>query len=219
MSRIAIAFFSVFLVSFSLVALEKPFWDRKPGELPKILKDRKIPVAVKSEEKADGKHHLRLQGIGEVSAPFEYTKKWTTNFNQLARVSDYAREVKWSPLSRRLYLHTEAFGYHARMRLKVDQKDSEKARELNFQVVGGVFTGMKGVLKVHDHGFSKSLVSIDAHYDYTKWVLPKLFLEFGLEVVLQKFAGSLRALIEKDFKGGRPAKPDESKKPVVEKSG
>lgn len=217
MSRIAITFFCILTATLALNAGEKPFWEKKPGELSKIIKDRKIPVAVKSTEQADKKHHLRLQGIGEVSAPFEYTKKWTANLNQLIRVSGYAREVNWNPISRRLYLHTEAFGFHARMRLKVDQKDADKARSLNFEVVSGVMKGMKGVLKVHDHGFSKSLVSIDADYYYSKWALPKIFLEFGLEVVLQKFAGRLRSLIEADFKEGRAPKP-KLKKPQVEKA-
>ena len=206
MSRIAIAFFILFS-SMAFAATEKAFWEKDSPELDKKLADRKIPVSVKSHQDADKKHHLRLQGIGEVSAPFTYSRKWTANFNHLSRVSDYVREVKWNPISKVLYLHTEAFKFHARMRLKVNQVDKEKTRDLQFEVVQGVFTGMKGSLSVHQHGFAKSRVSIDAHYYYTKWNIPKLFLEFGLEVVLQKFAERLRALLEKDFKEGKLPEP------------
>jgi hypothetical protein len=176
------------------------FWEKKPDSLDELIQNRKIPVSVKATSENDKKHHLHMQGIGEVNAPYEYTKKWTMHFEHLKRVSDFAREVKWNPITRTLFFHTEAFGYHARMHLKVD-------KELNFEVVRGVFTGMKGQIKVHKRVFAKSLVSISTHYDYSQWNIPKLFLEFGLEVVLQKFAERLRSLIEKDFKEGRPAQP------------
>jgi hypothetical protein len=73
-------------------------------------------------------------------------------------------------------------------------------------VISGVMTGMRGTLLVRDAGFQRANISLVGEYHYSEWPIPKLFLEFGLEVVLQKFAERLRSLIEADFKAGASGK-------------
>src|SRR5690606_9420349 len=101
--------------------------------------------------------------------------------------------------------------YHARMLIEIRQKDQKDGRTLQFKIVSGALSGLTGQLQAKDAGFLKTHVSLVSAYDYQKWLLPKLFLEFGLEIVLEKFSQRLRTLIEEDFKSGKWT-PDKSVK-------
>lgn len=198
-----------FNFSLSAEELSTPFWDKDTKSIEAVQKDRKILVSVKSVP--DGKQNImRMQGLGRANVPFKYSKNWTADFGQLERVSDFVKEVKWNQKKKELFFHTVAFDYHAKMTLRVDEKNEEKSRSFPFKVISGVFTGMYGELKVEDVGFLESQISIRADYKYTEWAIPKVFLEFGLEFVLQKFAERLRSLVEEDFKKGKVPE-DESK--------
>jgi len=183
--------------------LPKPFWTNDPGLQEKLNQDQKILVSVSAKPKpGTRKHVLQMQGVGRVKAPFEYARAWAYELNHLKRVSDYVRQVRWAPEKKEFFFHTVAFDYHARMTLKVSREDKDQLRVIGFNIVEGVFRGLKGELRIEPSGFGASQVSIAAAHEYSEWPIPKLFLEFGREVVLEKFSERLRKLIETDFKTG-----------------
>jgi hypothetical protein len=182
--------------------MPKAFWERDPSLLEKVSTSNQILVSVKSNSQKVGQQ-LTLQGVGHIKAPVSYVKEWVSHYEHLKRVSEYVIEAKWNDSQKQLFLHTAAFNYHARMNISVREVDASQSRTLSFVILSGVFQGLTGELRVSSVGFQKSQVALLAVHDYKKWILPKLFLEFGLEVVLEKFSKRLRGLIEEDFSTGR----------------
>jgi ribosome-associated toxin RatA of RatAB toxin-antitoxin module len=113
----------------------------------------------------------------------------------LKAVSEHIVEVKPGPLPEDLFVHTEAFRYHARMQMKL-KVVTEPARRIEFTVVSGHFTGMTGDFSFEDYK-GKTLMGFHAEYKYTVLPMPAFFVEFALEVVLQRVATLMREFLEK----------------------
>lgn len=137
-----------------------------------------------------------------MNVPVNYAYAAATHYDNLKRVSDYVKEVKFNAQAQELFLHLVAFGYHAKVKLKLSEESKDNKKYLQWRVLEGVFPGMTGYISFENVKNSKSEVAIWGEHTYSEWPIPKLFLEFGLEVVLQRFGQSLRALVEADFKSG-----------------
>ncbi len=194
--------FSIFLIMTVCAAAwgTPPFWEKNPKVLASVRENRKIATSVRAQA-IDKQRQLSMAGVGLVQAPVKYVSDWARNFENMKRVSDYVQEVRWTEATNELYLHTEAFDYHARMWMDVKIHDAD----IEFAIKRGTLKGMTGALRFQKDGFATTLISLTGSYTYKEWPIPKLFLKFGLEVVLQKFAERLRAAMEQDFQKGVPA--------------
>lgn len=192
------------LFSADSKSTEEAFWQKKPKVMKAVLEERKVPVAVKVADTDDDKQqHMDLQGVGLVQAPSEFAGPWLTNYNNLKRVSKYTKEVKWNPKTQILFLHTAALGYHAKMYIEMLEKKDEKGTRIDWSVKRGFLKNLSGQLLMHEQSFGKTLFSIQANGNFESTNIPKVFLKFGFEVFIQKFAEKIRSLIEKDFKNGQ----------------
>lgn len=202
-----ILFALVFIASNASSETREPFWQSQPKEMRKIIQERKVSVSAKVKEVANDKQqHMNLQGVGLVSAPASFSGPWLLNYANLKRISGYVQEARWDQKTKVLFLHTEAMGYHARMHVKMlsEQKNGETV--VRWTVLKGFLKNLSGTLSMKKQGFDKTLFSIIGIGAFEKSNIPKVFIEFGFEVFIQKFAEKLRSLIEQDFKTGTTKK-------------
>lgn len=199
---------AIILVTFSLLSsaasthggrAESPFWRVKPKILKKITDDRSIIVLVTAMKKAGDLSELNMQGGGLIKAPIEDVYIRVQKYEDLPKVSDYVKEVRIYPNRSQLYVHTEAFKYHARMTMKVTPLVSaHNLKELQFSVIDGNFKGMTGVFTFEQYKSNLTLMGFEARYEYKKLPMPEFFIEFGLEFVLQKVAARMRSFLENE---------------------
>jgi hypothetical protein len=190
-----------------LVPSGVPFWKSKAKVYRKIREDRAIIVSVKTVDDATVKTApklMRLEGGGVINVPVAFAYKQAKNFKNLEKMSDHVRTAEWNEKAQTLFLHTEAFNYHARMNLAVTFTEAPEKNSINWKIIGGVFTGMEGRIEFLRNlggggGKESSEIGLAAGYRYNKFPIPAFFLHFGLEVVMQKIAGRMRSFIEEEF--------------------
>lgn len=184
-----------------LIQMEaKPFW-RKPKYFKKLENERAILVSVRSDKIEDtDRQNLHILGAGLVSRPIEDCYRILKDFGEWKQMSDYIRLSEYDPKTQIFNLHLEAFGYHARLKMRVffDGK-GDQLKALRFLVLEGGFKDMKGLLEFKDHERRKTEISMTVQDEFDKLPLPRFFLEFGLEVVFQKMAERMRSHIEKEI--------------------
>lgn len=183
--------------------VEKPFWRIKPKLLKKILDERSIIVSVSTIEKKTNQsalHRLLMRGGGMIKRGVADTFAEVQKYENLKKVSSRIVEVKFFSEKNELFVHCEAFNYHARMWMSVDptqEKTENGERQLKFKVLRGNFVGMTGVFTFENHKPGITLMGFHAEYEYQTLPMPRFFVEFGLEVVLQKVARDMRTFLEK----------------------
>jgi hypothetical protein len=180
----------------------EPFWRAKPEVYERIKNERYVAISVLSKPTAEKQNHLTISGGGMMNVPQDYAFLAGTHYKNLSRVSDYVREVKFNASLQELYVMFTAFRYQAPVTLKLREDLVGDKKILHYTVIKGVFTGMTGRLEFLSLGPKRTEIGIWGDFRYQDWPIPKLFLEFGLEVVLQKFGERLRSLTESDYKKG-----------------
>jgi hypothetical protein len=189
----------VFFAPLTMQAEDKPFWRTKEKAMDKITRERAIIVSVKAEEvKVIKKRRLTMVAGGQVNAPVQKAFAIATDYNRLKEVSDHFKEVKFDPATHQLYVHGVAFNYHARMYIlmKENIEDANNPR-IEWRVVKGEFLGMQGHVSFENYQ-NKSLMGLYANYEAEKLPLPEFFIEFALEVVIQRVGTLMRSFIEKN---------------------
>lgn len=189
----------IFLWSITLGVADVPFWKSKEKVYKRIKESRDIIVSVKVNKLDGAKKELLMQGAGHTNTPLQFTYETAKKFEDIPKMTNYVREVKYTPSTRQLFMHSEAFGYHARMTFQFDFKETETKKWIYFKIISGVFTGMEGEISYEDVGRRKTEVAITSRYSYEKLPVPAFFAEFGLEVVLQKMAARMRAYVEEQY--------------------
>jgi hypothetical protein len=86
------------------------------------------------------------------------------------------------------------------MRLRLDIRDKSNPQEIGFDVLEGSLKGFNGLFWFETVGAKTSEVGLEGNLSYEKIFVPKIFLEFGMEVVLQRLAGKLRRSVEEEYK-------------------
>lgn len=193
---------------FSTVWVEaEPWWRRKEKAKMKLQEENRVLVSVVSEvssEKTSPLHQMRMSGVGWVKAPAAFVSARLREFYRLKDLSDYILESTYTPSQKRLYLHIEAFNYHAHMWMDILlQNGSKEKYQIFFHVVDGTLQGMKGVVQVVELKPDRSELSLTAFYAYDQFPIPKFFLEFGLEIVLKKVAEAMRSMMEELYLAGK----------------
>lgn len=206
-------FFMILLLAFPtvgepLIPTGTPFWKAKPKVYKRIREERDIIVSVKSVDDpsvAAEPKILRIEGGGLIHVPMDFAYRQAKDFEDLQKMSDHIRKVEWNEKTRTLFLHTEAFNYHARMTLLVTFQESAEKNAIQFKIIEGVFKGMEGRIDFLPGPAAKDSsasaeIGLAAGYRYNKFPIPAFFLHFGLEVVMQKIAGRMRSFIEEEYK-------------------
>ena len=196
----------------TIVPEEQPFWRTKERVYKKIVEGRRIVVSVQSSKMAassDFKHHLMMVGAGHTATPLAFAYKIAKDFSHLQKMSSYVKSVSYDVVKHRLFLHTQAFNYHAKMLMRIEFRENLKdgqRKEIAYEIISGVFKGLTGVIRLDEFGPRATEVSLTAEYKYDKLPIPQFFISFGLEVVLQRMAGRMRAYTE-DLYREEQAKP------------
>lgn len=192
-----------------LVSNETPFWKSKEKIYARIRDEKSIIVSVKAEpEKADPKkpNIMRMIGGGIIATPQNFAFERSVDFANLKKVSSHVRRADYNAKDQTLDLHTEAFNYHAHMKLKVNRVETAAEKAILFKVIQGHFLGMEGKVSFVEVSPLRSEIGFAAGYRYDKLPFPQFFVEFGLEVVVQKIAALLRTNIENQYQESRRRK-------------
>lgn len=173
---------------------ETPFWKAKEKIHRRIQEERAIVVAVHTDAIAGGER-LIFGGGGQISTPVEFAFRQAMNFENLKQVSDYIKEVRNE--NGLLFLRTKAFGFEAKMWLKVISTPNS---DIHFEIMHGTLKGLNGDLHLEKIESAKTEIGISGRYDYVHFPIAKIFAEFGIEVVLQRMAIRLRGWIEDQYR-------------------
>lgn len=177
-----------------------PFWKAKE-KVYRRISNGEVIVVVKSAplEGAGAKNHLKIEGGGQVNAPASFVFRKALDFDQLGKISGYIKSAKFDPQSEILRLEVGAFGYQSHMKMSLKSDDSRQPARIDFLVLDGAMKGLSGTFLFTSLAPKKSEVGIDCDFRYDQFPVPKLFLEFGLEVVFQRMALRLRHHVEEEF--------------------
>lgn len=201
-------FFSLLVAQASATAVaEVPFWKAKEKVYQRIQEERAVIFSVRTEKMANDKQTLLWNGGGQTSAPLDFTYKTAINIEHVKKGIDYIEEIRWegppfAPTSR-LYVKAKAYGLEADMRFIMRTTPSSA---LHFEIVEGTLKGAEGdftlVEVVNPDLHKRTEVGMTGHFDYVKFPLPKIFLEFGIEIILQRMAVQMRSYVEELYKKG-----------------
>lgn len=179
-----------------------PFWKGKRDLLEKIESDREILVSVRTEDVklADSKPGIRFvfRGVGRVRRDRKSVVDLAMRFQDLKTISDHFKEVKWDPVTSRLFVIGTALGYQARMLMKIEKTMavSPQRDEIRFKVIEGHFLGLEGAFVMETTGQAETELSIWCLQDSTELPMPRFLAGFALEVVAKNVANKMRTHFE-----------------------
>ena len=184
-----------------------PFWKKKPEVLKKINEEDLIVVSANTDKVSETEHKKYLMKVvagGLVKAPLEFTFDKITDYGKLKEGDPQFIESRHDKEKETVYLHLEALGFHAHMRLKLNEvlvggKDS-KIKQIHWECIKGSFTGMKGVFQLEEIGRQKTEISMTAIYKSETLPLPKVLMGLGLEIVGRQVATKIRHYILDQYK-------------------
>jgi hypothetical protein len=119
-SRRCYSFFVIWTSLFLLASFTQadPFWKTSEKARVRIAEERAILVSVRTESLKPSGEILLFDGGGWISTPQDFAFQETMHWENLKQVSDYIKEVRME--GDRLFIRSQAFGYEARMWLKID---------------------------------------------------------------------------------------------------
>ncbi|MGE3975804.1 MAG: SRPBCC family protein [Bdellovibrionales bacterium] len=180
----------------SLAQADAPFWKRK-DVYDTLVEKKQVAVSAKAVQE-ETEASMSVEAAGIVNAPLAFTFETVQQYDKLKEISSYFHESKYDATKKQLYVHMSAMGYHARMTLKLEEKEEREPRAhmIHFECIQGNFLGMKGVIRLEDFQKRKTEMSLKTDYKTDKLPLPKALMGFGLEVVARKVAELMRSYIE-----------------------
>jgi hypothetical protein len=183
----------------SLQAAEAPFWKSK-AKVYERVQNGEIIVAVSARENATSpRRTLRLNGGGQVMVPREFVYTQAQKYDQFPRASEHVKSISYDAEKHRVTMDLEALGNRMRFVVEVRANRDVDPWRLEYRVVGGPFVGLTGQVGFADLG-QKTEVGFSGEYKYDRLPVPQKFLEFGMEVVLQRMAARLRAFVTEEWK-------------------
>ena len=108
---------------------KKPFWERKERIYKKMVDERAIYVSVKTVDNkapAPKPRRLKILGAGVIHRPRSVTREKLVQYDKWSGIHESIRVSTWTPATKRLFLHMEAFDYHAKMILQVEAEKRGK---------------------------------------------------------------------------------------------
>lgn len=152
-------------------------------------------MSVKAAAGVSGTRRLTFTGGGRLSTPHDYAFQEANHFESYKQIIDYIQEIRWE--AGRLYVRSRAYGYEAKMWLRITTAADSV---IHFEIVEGTLKGAQGELKFISVGPQLTEISLQGSYDYARFPIPRLFAEFGIEVILQKMAIHIRQFLEENYR-------------------
>lgn len=188
----------------ALQANGEPFWKAKEKVYARV-QNGEVIVSVSSEfaAKQTPPNTLTVNGGGQVAAPRDFVFTGAQKYAELMRTSDYVQRVSYDARTHRLELELKMLGYSSRIQVELTARPEPEPQRIEFQIVAGPLAGFRGILS-----FSKISPALAApkcevgmwgEYKYDVFPIPKVFLEFGIEVVFKRLAERLRSHIEAEY--------------------
>ncbi len=184
---------------------ETLFWKTKPEIYRGLVDDRDVVVSVthKNPKEKGGNYTFNYKGAQIVNVSRDFCQKKMLQYEKLPEISSYIKEAKFDPSKKELYFHGEAYGFHATMWMKIESVVSDKTFEMHFEVLRGNLVGMKGIVRIEDFKRQKTEMSLVGNRTAQKLGMPAILLDFGLEIVLQRVASTIRNYLEAEYKKER----------------
>ena len=174
-----------------------PFWRTKPKVYERI-QNREVIVSVTTSD-SDSKsrpHLLHVHGGGQTVATCEFTYAQSLQPQNLTLATSYVTASTYDEKTHHAQLTLAAFSHEAHLEVELEPLPEPEPRRLRFKILSGPLTGFSGEMIFTEIKAQHCEVGISGQYLYDRFPLPKFFIEFGLEVVLQRMASRLRAFVE-----------------------
>lgn len=130
-----------------------------------------------------------------MQVPFDRAFSRVKQFNKYPEITEHIVQTKYNPDAQLLYIRGEAYNYWAEMLMQTEFVERSDFKEMKWRIVGGLFPGMLGSVRLEKISDKETEISLRALYDYNTVPLPSFFLEFGMEVVLRQVAAKMRTFI------------------------
>lgn len=195
--------YSLIALNFCAADSAPPFWKAKEKYIERV-KDGEILVAVKSQKSAhpDASKQLTIHGGGHVRAPAKFVFAQAQDYKKVASLSGYIEKADFDASQGVLKMEIAAYGYRTEMDVKlVAHPPTAAPASLDYEILRGPLKGLRGAFSFVDIATNKSEVGMTGDYRYADLPIPKIFLEFGMEVIFQKMAARLRRHVETEYKG------------------
>lgn len=176
-----------------------PFWKAKEKVYQRV-QDGEVIVAVRAVDARSprGGRRLKIDGGAQVRAPCDFVFAYARDIRKVATQAPFVEKAVLD--GDRLKLTLAAFGHRTDLRLSAHVFDEAVPRRLEFDVLEGRLRGLELALSFDPIKASarpaKCEVGLTGDYPFTELALPKVFAEFGMEVVLQKMAERLRREVQ-----------------------
>lgn len=187
-------------------AAKLPFWKAKEKVYTRIQSGEVIVSVMSVDAVAPFAHRMTINGAGHVRAPRDFVFNYAQDFDQIARLSGYIESAKYDKEAGTIDLHIKALGFKSDVTLSVKTLKEEDPPRIDFRIIKGPLTGMENQISFAELPRTKTEVGIHGNYSYDKFPIPKMFLEFGLEVVFQRMASRLRQQAEAAYRAEGPKK-------------
>jgi hypothetical protein len=187
------------LLILPLLANDLPFWKKKEAVYKQIKEDRQIIVSANITEK-DNEKRLDILSAGHIKSPLAFTWKKVLDFQNYHKITDHFKDIKYDAKKQDLFLKVGALGYYASLWLKLDPKESENKRILDWHCYHGSFKGMKGTVIIEKFAPVVTEISMQSDFSGKTIPIPDILLRFGLELVGKQMASKMRAYIEDSYK-------------------
>jgi hypothetical protein len=188
------------LISLSF-ATEVPFWKSK-AKVYERIQNGEVIVSVSSQRDVapeSPRHRLKAAGGGIVAAPCPFVFEIAQNYAEVARLSGYISRAEYDAKTRTLDLTLSAFFYTTTMKVAVHPLPESKPPRLEFTLISGPMKGFQYQMIFSDLDVKKCEVGMEGSYKYDSFPIPRIFLEFGMESMLQSMAKRLRAHAEEHW--------------------
>ena len=144
---------------------------------------------------------LKVQAMGIVSAPVSFVVEKAQQYDELPKISEHFKSVRWDSSQQQLFVVTEALGWQARMILKLNYgKDSSGQILHSFEVIWGSFQGLKGQFTFVEYPKQKTQLILSADYAKESLPLPRILMGMALEVIVEQVAQRMRRHLESSYR-------------------
>tara|TARA_B100000749_G_scaffold280891_1_gene280271 strand:- start:44567 stop:45184 length:618 start_codon:yes stop_codon:yes gene_type:complete len=185
--------------SEGLEKARKGFWEDQPKWIKKAEKNREILVYVSESEEKTQVKLLSLQAMGIMNVPPEEAVQRSVRYENLKKLSSIVTDLRHDAKNNKLNIKTKSFGYTAEFDIKTSVKRDSESTWIHWNVVGGYFKGMQLHFELKGFGDRKTRIALYGEHRYKDLGIPRFFIEFGMEVIMQQSAHRLRQIIEEEF--------------------
>jgi hypothetical protein len=159
----------------------------KPELYRKMIDDRDVEVAARLDD-----HHYSYFTSMQVNAPLATVHANLTNYRLYSQLIPYIDKTEFNEKTQILKLEGGLLGWRLASFIHFEEKGD---RWIQYQIVGGHFTGLKGNIYYEPLGEKGTLVYLDGALDGQNWP-PKFIIERGAEFVFGFTARRMRSYIE-----------------------